>query len=70
MPFSFRNIKYRMQKLRPAVMISMLVIATFLFTGMLMTFTGSALSALILVLVILVSASPLLALMSDDTQKF
>lgn len=70
MPFTVKKTKFLKQKLFLILFIPTLLLGTFLLTGLLMAITGSALSALVVVLVILVSVVPILALKSDDARRF
>lgn len=63
---SLKVLKSLKPKLLQVLAIPALVLGTFLLTGLLMTVTGSALSALIVALVILITAIPWLALPFDD----
>lgn len=58
------------EKLLPILLIPCLVLGTFLLTGLLMAITGSALSALALVLVIIVIITLWEALKSDDAHQY
>lgn len=70
MRITLQNAKNAARKLLPIVIIAALVIGTFLLTGLLKTFTGSALSALIVVLVLLLAVAPFFSVIFDKEQKF